>query len=259
MLKLSIIIPAYNEVSCLATSVHEVVLYLRSRYESWAKETKIILVVDGAIDGTRDLALQLAKLYPNVQVLINFPNKGKGFSVRRGMLAAHGEKCIFMDADLSTPLSMLDGMLRELDDYPCVIGSRGLSSSVIERNQPVFRRLSGLLFKMFTKLLLHLPYEDTQCGFKGFRNESAKAIFAHDMLFGFAFDVEVLLLARLKNYPVKEMGVSWHHVGHSSVQFKRGLEAFKQLIQLRHNYLLDTPENQNCVYNGNQKAVGLGK
>jgi dolichyl-phosphate beta-glucosyltransferase len=237
MVKLSIIIPAYNEVACLATSVHDLVQYLKTRYNSLAKETEIILVIDGATDETSDIALQLAEVYPNLQVLVNFPNKGKGFSVRQGMLAANGEKCVFMDADLSTPLGMLDRMLTELDDYPCVIGSRGLPSSVIERNQPVFRRLSGFFFRMNTKLLLHLPYEDTQCGFKGFQIACAKTIFAHDLICGFAFDVEVLLLAHLKGYRVKEMGVSWHHVGQSSVHLKRGIEAFRELIRLRRNYL----------------------
>jgi len=247
MVKLSIIIPAYNEVSCLATSVHELIQYLKARYDSFAKETEIILVIDGATDGTLEMALGLAQAYPNVQVLVNSPNKGKGFSVRRGMLAAHGAKCVFMDADLSTPLSMLDGMLRELDDYSCVIGSRSLSSSRIERNQPLYRRLSGYLFKMSTKLLLDLPFEDTQCGFKGFRRECAKAIFSYDLLDGFAFDVEVLLLARRMGYSVKEMGVSWHHAGHSSVRLKRGLEAFKELIHLQHNYLFDMRKNLNHI------------
>lgn len=256
MVKLSIIIPAYNEVACLAPSVHDLVRYLQTRYTSLARETEIIIVIDGATDGTYDISLQLAQVYPNVQVLVHYPNQGKGFSVREGMLAAHGEKCVFIDADLSTPLCMLDGMLRELDDYPCVIGSRALSSSVIERNQPVFRRLSGFFFRMSTKLLLHLPYEDTQCGFKGFQSECAKAIFSHDLLYGFAFDVEVLLLACLKGYPVKEMGVSWHHVGQSSVHLKRGLEAFEELIRLRHNYLSVVATN-NIIKT--EDSVGAGR
>lgn len=258
MVKLSIIIPAYNEVSCLAASVHELVQYLKTRYDSLAKETEIILVIDGATDGTREVAVQLAQVYSNVRVLVNSSNQGKGFSVRRGMLAAHGEKCIFMDADLSTPLSMLDGMLRELENYPCVIGSRGLSSSVIEGNQPIFRRLSGIIYRIFAKLLLHLPYEDTQCGFKGFQKDCAKAIFAQDLLYGFAFDVEVLLLARLIGYPVKEMGVSWHHVGQSSVRLKCGLEAFNALIRLRYHYLADTPQNPKIMIKL-KRNMGMGR
>jgi len=92
MVKLSVIIPAYNEVPCLATSVHELMQYLKARYDSFAKETEIILVIDGATDGTLEMALQLAQAYPNLQVIVNLPNKGKGFSVRRGMVGSTRSK-----------------------------------------------------------------------------------------------------------------------------------------------------------------------
>lgn len=238
-MELSIIIPAYNEQRCLKQSVDKVERYLQERYEAkWETETEIILVLEKSTDDTVLIGRHLGEEYPNICTLYNNETMGKGFSVRRGMLAAHGQYRVFMDADLSTPVETLDQVIRQLRSHSVVIGSRHCPGAQIVYKQPLRRRLSGLIFRFITKVLLKLPYKDTQCGFKGFRGEWTEVLFQSLSTNGFTFDVEILLRAHsYLGCSVREIPVRWSDSDHSSVSFRRDtMKILRELWYLRQSY-----------------------
>lgn len=228
---LSIVIPAYNEETRLAATLERIAECLAHHAPPFAE----ILVVD---DGSRDRTAQVAARFPGVRVLRNPGNRGKGYSVRHGMLEARGEWTLFTDADLSTPLEELEKLWAAVrEGAEVAIGSRALDRTLIGVHQPRLREASGRVFNLFMRLATGLPFHDTQCGFKLFRSSAARMIFARQLLDGFGFDVEVLFIARRLGYRVAEVPVRWNDVAGTKVSLARGMKAFLDPLHIRWNQL----------------------
>jgi len=200
---LSIVIPAFNEAARLPASLAELIAYLRAQDYSW----EILVVDDHSQDDTLAVLTPFQEI---VRVLSNDHNSGKGFAIRRGVLASQGEAVAFTDADLSTPLEEIGTLLSwRRKGYDVVIGSRALSDSVIITHQPWHREWLGQMFNRLVRALLLKGIYDTQCGFKLFSRRAADAIFPQQQITGFAFDVELLYLARKCGFTIAEVPVRW--------------------------------------------------
>ncbi|MCC7497600.1 MAG: glycosyltransferase family 2 protein [Bryobacterales bacterium] len=232
MISISIVIPAYNEEQRLPSTLDAITAYLQSRQWSFSE---IVVVDDGSRDGTAALVGQRAALQGSIRLLRNPGNRGKGFSVRHGMLEAKGEWRLFSDADLSTPIEELDKLLAEAErtGAALAIGSRALDRGLVTRHQSPLREFAGRTFNLLMRLSMRLPYRDSQCGFKLFRAHAAREIFRRARLDGFGFDVEVLFLARKLRLPAVELPVRWHNVEGTKVTLGRGLNAFFDLARIR--------------------------
>jgi dolichyl-phosphate beta-glucosyltransferase len=228
----SIIVPAYNEEKRLPATLRKIREYLAG--SSW--DASEIIVVD---DGSRDTTAQIAAK-AGARVLHNPGNRGKGYAVRHGMLAAKGDWALLTDADLSAPIEELDKLWEaaESQGAPVVIGSRALDRSLIGVRQPAFRDFSGRVFNLVMRAVTGLPYRDTQCGFKLFQAPAAREIFSRQRLEGFGFDVEVLFIARRLGCKCLEIPVRWNDVAGTKVSFGRGLGAFADLFRVRWNGML---------------------
>jgi dolichyl-phosphate beta-glucosyltransferase len=226
---ISIIIPAYNEEKRLPSTLARVRQYLDT--SSW--EFSEILVVD---DGSRDATAAAAEA-AGVRVLRNRGNRGKGYSVRHGMLETKGEWSLFSDADLSSPIEELERLWRaaEQEHAPVVIGSRAVDRSFVGVHQPLFRETMGRIFNLTMRAITGLPFRDTQCGFKLFESSAAREIFARQQLDGFGFDVEVLYIAGRLGYRTLEVPVRWNDVAGTKVSAWRGIKAFWDPVKVRIN------------------------
>jgi dolichyl-phosphate beta-glucosyltransferase len=226
---LSIIIPAYNEENRLPGTLQAIERYLKTRPWEFAE---IVVVNDGSTDGTAAVARAAG-----ARVLENPGNRGKGYSVRHGMLEAHGEWSLLTDADLSAPIDELDRLWRAIENEHAqvAIGSRALDRSLIGVHQPVFRETMGKLFNLIMRIITGLPFHDTQCGFKLFESAAASEIFRRQKLEGFGFDVEVLYIAQHLGYRTLEVPVRWNDVAGTKVSMTRGLAAFLDPMKVRWN------------------------
>jgi glycosyltransferase involved in cell wall biosynthesis len=233
---ISIVIPAYNEQIRLPDTLRRVERYLQ---ESGWNFHEILVVDDGSADGTADAATEFAKTNPNVRVLRNPGNRGKGFSVRHGMLEAHGHWRLFSDADLSTPIEELEKLWCALEsgNDQIAIGSRALDRSLIGVHQPGHRETMGRIFNSVMRAATGLAISDTQCGFKLFRGDVAEEVFSRQRLERFGFDAEVLYIAARRGYGIAEVPVRWNHVEGSKVGMLSGLHAFGELLDIRLNSL----------------------
>jgi dolichyl-phosphate beta-glucosyltransferase len=225
-ISLSVVIPAYNEERRLPGTLATILPFLRARGESF----EVLVVDDGSTDRTAEVARQAG---PEVSVLQNPGNRGKGYSVRNGMLAAKGEWRLMSDADLSTPIEELDSLKAALKGGgEIAIASRAVLGANLQKRQSIMRESSGRFFNLLVRLL-HLPgINDTQCGFKLFSAAAAVAAFSNSRLDGFAFDVEALVLARRAGFGIREVAVTWRNDEQSRVSFLRGLAAFVDLFRL---------------------------
>lgn len=216
----SVIVPVYNEAPRIARSLERILAYLRREFSAF----EVIAVNDGSTDGT---AQELARFggHDGRLEIVSFPsNRGKGFAVRAGMLRARGDVALFLDADLSTPVEETDKAIAELArGYSVVIGSRQHPDSVIHVHQNQLRERMGKLFNLWVRTLFSLEFLDTQCGFKGFCRAAGKEIFSIAQVDGFAFDIEVLIIARRLGYSIKEIPVSWSDAPGSKVKLGRDL------------------------------------
>ncbi len=225
-ISLSVVIPAFNEEKRLPGTLATLLSFLRGREESF----EILVVDDGSTDATAAVAREAGS---EVRVLQNPGNRGKGFSVRNGMLNAQGQWRLMSDADLSTPIEELNSLQAALSDGAQVaIASRAVSGANLEKRQSIMRESSGRFFNLIVRWL-HLPgIKDTQCGFKLFSAAAAEAAFRDSRLDGFAFDVEALVLARRAGFKIREVAVTWRNDEQSRVSFGRGLAAFVDLFRL---------------------------
>lgn len=212
--EISIVIPAYNEEVRIGMTLVRTLEYLRARHPS----SEVLVVDDGSRDGTVNVVEEIAQTDPSVRVLRQPQNRGKGAAVRRGVMEARGKVVLFMDADLATPVEELDTLLVYLHrGYRVVIGSRGLAESDIRQRQPPGRELMGRVFNLLVRSVLLGGFKDTQCGFKLFDRDAARELFTRQKLDGFAFDVEVLLIAKELGYRIAEVPVVWYHAPNSKV------------------------------------------
>lgn len=233
---ISIIVPAYNEQARLPETLRRIEEYFSSARWDFHE---IIVVDDGSTDSTADAALRIAGANPNIRLLRNPGNRGKGFSVRHGMLEARGDWCLFSDADLSTPIEELEKLwcAAAKGQHEIAIGSRALDRSLIGVHQPGFRESMGRLFNLVMRAATGLAISDTQCGFKLFRADVAQEVFSRQKLERFGFDAEVLYIAHRRGYRIAEVPVRWNHVEGSKVGMLTGLHAFAELIAIRLNSL----------------------
>lgn len=240
---LSIVVPAYNEARRLPRTLSRIHAYLQEAVKGWRvglDEIEIVVVDDGSTDGTSELAKTFADRSPNFQVLRHSPNRGKGYAVKRGMLAASGQFRLFSDADLSTPIDELDKMLPLLlsGEADIAIASRGLPQSQLLVRQPWYREMLGRLFNLVVQALATPGIWDTQCGFKLFKGDAAERLFKLQTLDGFAFDVEVLYLARKFRYRIIEVPVRWLNDPNTKVQtLRHGMQMLRDLLVIRLNDL----------------------
>lgn len=233
--EISVIIPAYNERERLPQTLELVSHYLRSL--PYASE--IIVVDDGSRDGTEQVVIELAKTIPNLFLVSNDRNHGKGFSVRHGMLEARGRIALFTDADLSAPIEESQKLFAALETADVAIGSRALNRRLIEIHQSRWRELAGILFNLIVRLLTGLPFEDTQCGFKAFAMPESRIIFEQQRIEDFGFDPEILFLARRHGLRIVEVPVRWSHDPRTKVHVLRdSAKMFLDLLLILWNDLL---------------------
>lgn len=227
---LSIVIPAYNEERRLPPALAAVRAYLdrSTRYSN----VEILVVDDGSRDGTAALVESVAAEDSRVRLLRNPGNRGKGYSVRHGMLEGKGDWILFSDADLSAPIEELDKLLDAAQSRGAqvAIGSRALDRSLIGIHQSRSREFAGIVLNRIMRLVTGLRFADTQCGFKLFRRDAARLIFARQQLDGFTFDVEDLFIARLLNIPAVEVPVRWNNVEGTKVSVMVGPQFFLDLF-----------------------------
>ncbi|MGD1094566.1 MAG: dolichyl-phosphate beta-glucosyltransferase [Bryobacteraceae bacterium] len=232
MHSVSIVVPAYNEESRLPATLELVVGYLRARAPSFVE---IVVVDDGSGDGTAALVEKWQRDHRCVRLLRNPGNRGKGFTVRHGVLEAKGEWILCTDADLSTPIGELDKLFAAAQQAGAdiAIGSRALDRSLVGVHQSAFREMSGRLFNVVMRVITGLPFRDTQCGFKLFRAQAAREIFSRQKIEGFSFDVEDLMIAKLLGYKAVEVPVVWNNVEGTKVSTLAGVSSFAALLGIR--------------------------
>lgn len=228
---LAIVIPAFNEADRLEPTLQRLDAYAAE----YPAAVQLLLVDDGSSDGTAEIARNFQARHLDLRVLVNPANRGKGHSVRRGMLKADAEAILMCDADLSTPIEELDKLLPGLDEgYAVVIGSRAMPDSVLDPPQGWLRRAMNILFRLVRQAVILRDLRDTQCGFKCFRRDAARAVFERVSTDGFAFDVEALGRARRFGYRIREVGVLWRNNTDSRVHpFRDGLRIFWGLVRIR--------------------------
>jgi dolichyl-phosphate beta-glucosyltransferase len=228
---LSIIIPAYNEAKRLPASLVKVREYLSA--SSW-EFAEVVVVDDGSTDDTVQVAREAG-----VRVLQNPGNRGKGYSVKHGMLEAKGEWALFTDADLSTPIGEVEKLWSALVDEPAqaAVGSRAVDRSLVGVHQPWLREAVGRVFNAVMRVVTGLPFKDTQCGFKLFQSSAGREVFSRQQLDGFGFDVEVLFIAKQLGFRSLEVPVRWDNVEGTKVSLLLGLAAFVDLLKVRRNGL----------------------
>jgi len=234
---LSIVIPAYNEAKRIAPSLDKIADYLSAQKYTY----EALVVDDGSTDGTAEVCRAIASSHPWLEVLRYLVNRGKGHAVRVGVLAVGGEHVLICDADLATPIEELDGFWRFFEEgADIVIASRPLRGSHLVKQQPLYRKFAGRFFNLLVRAVAVHGIHDTQCGFKLFRREAARAIFPLCSLNDFGFDIEVLHVAQRIGFRIREAPVHWYHRPGSKVRLLRdGLRMLLDLfrIHLRHRDL----------------------
>jgi glycosyltransferase involved in cell wall biosynthesis len=225
---LTVVVPAFNEGARLGHALESIRSYLTAK--SFTAE--LIVVDDGSRDETPELLAACARDFPSLRVLRNERNRGKGYTVRRGVLAAQGALVAFADADLSAPIEELDKLLLALESAgaDAAVGSRALKRELIGVHQPWFRELGGRLFNLLVRLFTGLKVRDTQCGLKLFRRAATRRAFEQQRVEGFGFDPELLFLIERFGGKVVEVPVRWNDNPATKVHFLR--DATRMALEL---------------------------
>jgi len=232
--KLSIVIPSFNEEKRLPATLERIASYIIAS----GRQTEVIVVDDGSTDGTARVAESSRGEIGDLRVVSNGQNRGKGYSVRHGSMESRGEIVLFTDADLSAPIEEADKLLAKMDEYDVAIGSRALNRKLIEVHESGFREFAGIIFNRIVRVILRLPFVDTQCGFKAFRRENCKIIFEQQTIERFGFDPELLYLARHHGLRTVEVAVRWTHSPATKVNmFRDSVQMFLDVMIIRWNSL----------------------
>jgi len=235
-MKLSVIIPAYNEKNNISNTLKIIDGYLRRQ----SYEYEIIVVNDGSKDNTSDIVKGLLPQIKNLRLIDNKVNHGKGFVVRQGLLEAKGDFRLFTDGDNSTSIDQVEKMWPEFEKgFDIVIGSRDAKGAVLDPPQPFYRVILGDTFNLFVQIIVGLwGIWDTQCGFKGLSAEAAKAILPKCKIDRWAFDPEVLLIGKKMGYKIKEVPVRWVNNPNSRVKLKGMIKMLSEMLKIKENSIL---------------------
>ena len=231
-LYLSLIIPAFNEEARIGKSLHRILSFLQR--QSYSSE--VIIVDDGSQDGTSELVRERFGKDSRIRIHQQSQNLGKGEAVKQGMLLGNGEYLFFSDADLSVPIETLPDFLTHLEDqFDVAIGTRQIAGAAIEVHQPFYREFLGKMYTRLTNWILGLQrVSDFTCGFKGFRRQAARDLFSRQRLKNWSFDAEIIYLAQLKKYRVREVPVTWRDDRATKVRLWRAIfRSFLELLQIR--------------------------
>lgn len=227
----TIIIPAFNEGARLASTLDAVIAFVQQ--QRWRAE--IIVVNDGSTDHTAELVRAYAQRYSTIRLVENPGNRGKGFSVRNGMLNAHGDVLLFTDADLSAPITEAPKLLAAIDaGADIAIGSRWLDPSLQTHRQSLLRQFLGRVYNLLMRIILGLNFKDTQCGFKAFTRNAARLVFPSQHIERWGFDPEVLFVARQYKLRIAEVPVKWGHDSGTRIHpFRDGFQMFTEMLSIR--------------------------
>ena len=228
-MEISVVIPAYNEEKVIISTLKEVRDFLENNFSNYE-----IIVVD---DCSKDSTFSFISSFTGLKVLRNLKNHGKGYSIAKGVAQAQGDWILFMDADNSTKIKELLNFFPYKKDYQLIIASRALKDSKIELRQNFVKVFLGKIGNFFSRLLIDRKIKDTQCGFKFFSRD-LQFLFDKMTIRGFAFDFELIFLARKHGFKVKEIGVTWQNNFDSSVRWHDYPQTFFQILKIRVNDLL---------------------
>jgi dolichyl-phosphate beta-glucosyltransferase len=232
--ELSIIVPSYNEELRLPATLDRIAAYLQRD----GREAEVLVVDDGSNDRTAVVAESFRGRIPLLRVVSNGVNRGKGYSVRHGMQEARGRIALFTDADLSAPIEEAGKLIAALETYDVAIGSRAMDRSLISVHESRFREFAGIIFNKIVRIILWLPFVDTQCGFKAFRRERCSILFEQQRIERFGFDPELLYLARHHGLRAVEIPVRWGHSPATKVNMWRdSIQMFIDVFTIRWNAL----------------------
>ena len=231
--KLTVVVPVYNETRRLGARLPELLSFLHA--QDYAYE--VVVVDDGSNDGTPELARQMLEGEKRARVIAEPRNRGKGHAVKVGMVAAEGRFVLFTDADLSTPPAELDKFWPSLEEgYDVVIGSRKMAGANIVKHQPLWRESLGKVFTWLTNHIATKNISDVTCGFKCFTRDAAHTLFGLSVIDDWSFDAEVLFLAQRLRYRIKEVPVTWHDDPGSKVRlWKDAVNSLRGLLRIRMN------------------------
>lgn len=254
---LSIIIPAYNEEQRIGRSLDEILRFLKEQ----TYRAEVIVVDDGSRDGTGKIVADRKAQYDEagevLRLLTNSPNRGKGYSVRRGVGSAQGEIILFTDADLSSPITEAPRLIAPIAEglADVTFGSRAINRNLIEVRQSLVRDFGGRVFNLFLRAITGLPYKDTQCGFKAFRRDAAAPVFQRQSIERFGFDPEILYIARKRGLRLLEVPVRWSHSDDSKVSYLRdSVDMFLDLVRIRLNDIKGRYEDEVVVVEVEESA-----
>ena len=231
--QLSIVIPAYNESHRIEDALERVTSCIAAK--DW--DAEVLVVDDGSKDATAAIVQRWMANHPRLHLIQNPGNRGKGYSVRNGLLQAAGDIVMFTDADLSAPMEEAERLIDAIQNGADVaIGSRWLDRTRQTIQQPLYRRFFGRCFNSITRTVMGLPFKDTQCGFKAFRRSAAQVIFRLQTIERWGFDPEILFIARKLKYVIREVPVTWGHDERSRISYlKDGFKMLEDMARIRAN------------------------
>jgi glycosyltransferase involved in cell wall biosynthesis len=233
--QLSIVIPAYNESARIEATLERVMTCIEG--EGW--DAEVLVVDDGSKDDTSAIVQRWMDRYPRLHLIKNPGNRGKGYSVRNGLLQAAGDVVMFTDADLSAPMEEANRLIAAIAAGADVaIGSRWMDRTRQTIHQPLYRQFFGRCFNAITRGVMGLPFKDTQCGFKAFKRDAAQIVFRLQRIERWGFDPEILFIARKLKYSITEVPVTWGHDERSRMSYlKDGLKMLEEMAVIRWNSL----------------------
>jgi glycosyltransferase involved in cell wall biosynthesis len=233
--KYTIVIPAYNESARIPATLESVIGAIRAN--QW--DAEVIVVNDGSTDSTARIVRDIADRDPEIRLVENPGNRGKGYSVRSGILHALGDVVMFTDADLSAPMEEASRLFAAIAaGADIAIGSRWLESGRQTHRQPLYRQFFGRCFNAVCRMVMQLPFADTQCGFKAFTRAAAQTVFQLQTIERWGFDPEILFIAIKRGFRIVEVPVSWAHDERTRMSYlKDGMQMLKELALVRWNAL----------------------
>lgn len=231
--EISIVVPAYNESTRIENALERIFTCVDQR--GW--DAEVLVVDDGSSDQTASIVKQWMETHPRLHLIQNPGNRGKGYSVRNGLLQAAGEIVMFTDADLSAPMEEAERLFSAIQSGADVaIGSRWLDRARQTIHQPLYRQFFGRCFNWITRTVMGLPFKDTQCGFKAFRRSAAQVIFRLQTIERWGFDPEILFIAQKLGYEIREVPVTWGHDERSRLSYLRdGMKMLEEMAIIRSN------------------------